>query len=224
MADDEVSVWMRRLANGDEGAAQEIWNQYYDRLVRLARRKLLDGGRRVEDEEDVALSAINSFCEAAAAGRFPQLHDHSDLWRLLVTITARRAARQLRGSKRQKRGSGKVRGESVFLDHQQEGQKAGIGAVLGSEPTPEMAALAAEECQHLLDMLPDDSLRLVARAKLEGFTNEEIADRLQCAPRTVERKLNKIREAWEAVDRLHQMCDRVGAQFETEAGEGAGPD
>jgi RNA polymerase sigma factor (sigma-70 family) len=214
MADDEVASWLRRLASGDERAAQEIWNQYYEKLLRLARRKLLNGSRRVEDEEDVALSAINSFCEAAAAGRYPQLHDHSDLWRLLVTITARRAARQMRRSRRQKRGSGKVRGDSVFRDPHEGEQRAGIDAVLGAEPTPEMAALAAEECQRLLNLLPDESLRQVAKAKLEGFTNEEIAERLGCAPRTVERKLTKIRIAWQVDDEVARMRAGAGAEFD----------
>jgi RNA polymerase sigma factor (sigma-70 family) len=209
MADDEVTAWIRQLAKGDERVVQEIWNQYYDRLVRLARRKLLDGSRRVEDEEDVALSAFSSFCEGAAAGRFPQLQDHGDLWKLLVTITARKAARQLRSARRQKRGSGKVRGESVFMDQRDEGQKAGIGDVLGDAPTPEMAALAAEECQRLLALLSDESLRQVARLKLEGFTNEEIAERLQCAPRTIERKLNRIRECWQTEELIHRISDQM---------------
>lgn len=198
MGDDEVTAWIRQLAKGDEQAVQEIWNQYYDRLVRLARRKLLDGNRRVADEEDVALSAFNSFCENAAAGRYPLLRDQSDLWRLLVTITARRAARQQRLAGRKKRGGGNVRGESVFLGQRDEADKAGIGQVLGDSPTPEMAALAAEECERLLGLLSDDSLRQVAQLKLEGFTNEEIAEKLQCAPRTIERKLNKIREDWQS--------------------------
>jgi DNA-directed RNA polymerase specialized sigma24 family protein len=77
-----------------------------------------------------------------------------------------------------------------------------------------MAALAAEECQRLLNLLPDESLREVAKAKLEGFTNEEIADRLQCAPRTVERKLTKIREAWEMDDKVGRMCDSIGAKVD----------
>jgi RNA polymerase sigma factor (sigma-70 family) len=195
MVDDEITVWIRQLAQGDERAVQRIWNQYFERLVRLARRKLLDGSRRMADEEDVALSAFNSFFQGAAAGRFPQLNDESDLWRLLVTIAARKAARQLRAAGRHKRGGGKVRGESVFMDR--DDAKPGIGDVLGDAPTPEVAALAAEECERLLALLSDDSLRQVARLKLEGFTNEEIAERLQCAARTVERKLNRIREDWE---------------------------
>lgn len=195
--DDEITIWFQQLAQGDERAVQQIWNQYFDRLVRLARKKLLEGSRRSEDEEDIALSAFNSFCKGAAAGRFPQLRDQTDLWRLLVTITVRKAARQQRLAGRKKRGGGKVRGESVFVDKHHDDAKAGIGDVLGDTPTPEMAALAAEECERLMNLLSDDSLRQVAQLKLEGFTNEEIAEKLQCAPRTIERKLNKIREDWQ---------------------------
>ncbi len=207
MNDDEIASWIRELAQGDERAIQQIWNQYFERLVRLARRKLLDGSRRMADEEDVALSAFNSFCEGAAAGRYPQLNDESDLWRLLVTITARKAARQLRSAGRQKRGLGKIRGESVFVDPNNDDRQQGIAAVLGDSPTPEMAALAAEECQRLLALLSDDSLRHVAQLKLEGYSNEEIAERLHCAPRTIERKLNKIREDWQG----EQLADQPAA-------------
>jgi hypothetical protein len=48
--------------------------------------------RRVADEEDVALSAFDSFCAGAERGRFPDLKDRDNLWALLVTITARKAA------------------------------------------------------------------------------------------------------------------------------------
>ena len=197
MADDEVTVWLRGLADGDELAIEQIWRKYYDQLVRLARRKLMDANRRMADEEDIAISTFESFCRGATAGRFPQLSDREDLWKILVTIAAIKAIRQKRDAGRQKRGSGKVRGESVFGggdDH----PGRGIGNVLGQEPTPEIAAVAADECRRLLAMLPNDTLRDVAQQKLEGFTNEEIADRMQCAPRTVERRLQKIREAWNA--------------------------
>jgi DNA-directed RNA polymerase specialized sigma24 family protein len=36
----------------------------------------------------------------------------------------------------------------------------------------------------------------VATFKLEGYTNEEIADRLGCVVSTVERKLARIRGKW----------------------------
>jgi DNA-directed RNA polymerase specialized sigma24 family protein len=71
-----------------------------------------------------------------------------------------------------------------------------MGQVIGPEPSPEFAAMVAEECGRLLDGLPDESLRTVALMKMEGYTNDEIADRLDCGPRTVTRKLNIIRTAW----------------------------
>ena len=47
-----------------------------------------------------------------------------------------------------------------------------------------------------MDQLGDSSLQRVATFKLEGYTNEEIADRLGCATSTVERKLALIRHKW----------------------------
>ena len=49
----------------------------------------------------------------------------------------------------------------------------------------------------MLDLLGDEELRSIARWKMEGDTNAEIADKLGCLPRTVERKLRRIRELWE---------------------------
>ncbi len=197
MSSDDVTGWFHGLAKGDEAAAEEVWRLYYEKLVRFARGKLAAGQRRAADEEDVALSAFHSFCRGAAAGRFPQLEDRHDLWKLLVTITARKAAHQIRHDMQQKRGSGSVRGESVFIGPSESDRAFGIGNVLGAEPTPEFAAMAAEQCEHLLDALPDERIRQIALWKLEGFTNEEIAAKLDCAPRTVERKLQRIRDLWD---------------------------
>ena len=90
-----------------------------------------------------------------------------------------------------------VRGESVFLAPDASRPNAGIDRVLGQEPTPELAALVSEQCEHLLAQLDDELLRKIALAKLEGYSNEEIAGQLGCAPRTVERKLARIRQKWE---------------------------
>jgi DNA-directed RNA polymerase specialized sigma24 family protein len=56
--------------------------------------------------------------------------------------------------------------------------------------------MVAEDCQRLLDSLGDETLRQIAQLKLEGYTNEEISEQLDCVPRTVERKLERIREKW----------------------------
>lgn len=196
MSSDEVTCWFQGLAQGDDAAVEEIWQRYYEKLVRVARGKLAAGQRRAADEEDVALSAFHSFCRGAAAGRFPKLEDRHDLWKLLVTITARKAAHQTRRDMQQKRGSGNVRGESVFTGSGDAERGVGIGNIISAEPTPEFAAMTAEQCEYLLAALPDEQVRQIALWKLEGYTNEEIAAKLECAPRTVERKLQRIRDLW----------------------------
>ena len=184
-----VTRWITQLRAGDQAAAQPLWERYFRRLVGLARARLQGAPRRAADEEDVALSAFDSFCRGAERGRFPRLDDRDDLWRLLMVITARKATRLVRDERRQKRGGG--------LGLPLGGDDANLEQVVDSEPTPEFAAQVAEQCQRLLDRLGDDSLRAVALRKLEGYTNEEVADLLGCAPRTVERKLKLIRALWD---------------------------
>ena len=59
----------------------------------------------------------------------------------------------------------------------------------------------ADECRQLLGRLRDDSLRVVANLRLEGYTNEEVAERLGCSLRSVARKLELIRRTWLGEDR-----------------------
>jgi RNA polymerase sigma factor (sigma-70 family) len=191
-----VTHWISALKAGDTAAAQKLWERYFRRLVGLARKRLQTTRRRAEDEEDVALAAFGSFCRGAQQGRFPQLADRNDLWRLLVVITARKAIDLRERERRRKRGGGKVRGESVFPEPSGS-QEVGIEGVVGNEPTPQFVEEMAEEFQRLLDRLADDELRSVAVWKMEGHTNEEIAALLGCAVPTVERRLRMIRKCWE---------------------------
>jgi DNA-directed RNA polymerase specialized sigma24 family protein len=97
----------------------------------------------------------------------------------------------------QKRGGGAVLGESALVRagrHKEE--EAGLAQIVGEEPTPAFAAQVAEECQRLLDCLASDELRSIALFKLEGNTTEQIAAKLECAPSTIDRKLQRIRKAW----------------------------
>jgi DNA-directed RNA polymerase specialized sigma24 family protein len=184
-SEDSVSQWLAQLKDGDALAAQKLWERYFRRLVGLARLKLQGSPRRTADEEDVALSAFASFCEGAEHGRFPQLADRDNLWRLLVVLTVRKARQLLRGEGRKKRGGG-VAPEDAVLEE-----------VVCREPTPEFAAQVADECRRLLGLLGDADLEQVAVAKMEGYSNDEIARRLGCAPRSVSRRLQVIRTLWE---------------------------
>jgi DNA-directed RNA polymerase specialized sigma24 family protein len=189
-----ITDCINKLKAGDPVAAQLIWERYFQRLVRLARKHLQRRRPRAADEEDVALSAFDSFCRGAEAGRFPQLNDRDNLWRLLVVITARKASHLLRAERRQKRGGKLVPLPEPTVSGDFE---AGLEQFLSREPAPEFAALVAEEYQRMLTELGDLTLQTLVSWKMEGYTNEEIARKLQCAPRSVYRKLRIIRGLWE---------------------------
>jgi RNA polymerase sigma factor (sigma-70 family) len=173
------------LKRGDRAAAERLWDAYMRRLVGLARDRLGGTARRAADEEDVALSAFDSFYRRAEAGKFARLSDSDDLWQVLVLITERKAIDLMRREGRKSRGEGRV----VSLD-------AADDLIADSAPTPEFAARAADELRGLLESLGDDSLRRVALAKMEGYANREIAEQLGCIEQTVERKLRSIRRIW----------------------------
>jgi DNA-directed RNA polymerase specialized sigma24 family protein len=202
-----ITGWLGELREGDQAAAQPLWERYFAKLVVVARSKLkrLRRTGADEDEEDAALSAFNSFCDGAARGKFPQLTDRDDLWKLLVVITARKAMAQANRNARQKRGGGRVVSEVVLFGRDgeaAEGPLAGLEQVAAEGPSPEFAAMMAEQCRILLDALDDDSLRQVALCRMEGYNNDEIAAQLGCARRTVARRLELIRKTWLARDEV----------------------
>jgi RNA polymerase sigma factor (sigma-70 family) len=191
---DSISIWLEEVKHGDEEAARQLWERYFPYLVRLAQKRLAGIPRRLEDEEDVALSAFESFCRAADLGRFPDVHDRHSLWRLLSRITHRKAVDLVRRT-RTGLGDARVRtGSGMSGSKTSTAQPAAL--VADENDTPDLAAMLADEVRRLLQMLPDEELRTIAVAKMEGYTNEEIAERLGCVERTVERRLKYIRAIW----------------------------
>jgi DNA-directed RNA polymerase specialized sigma24 family protein len=190
-ADESPTRIVDQLRGGEEAAAQKLWQIYFEKLVRLAGARMRASNRRAGDEEDVALSAFHSFCRGIEKGRFPQIASRDDLWRLLVGITLNKASHAVRDAQRLKRGGGWSQVEAAGSD------MAPLSQLVSQEPTPEFAAQIAEQVERLLGRLQDQTLVRVAVWKMEGYSNEEIAGKLNVAERTVERKLKLIRAIWE---------------------------
>jgi DNA-directed RNA polymerase specialized sigma24 family protein len=183
MSEASVTVWIEQLQNGEALAAQKLWERYFQRLVALAGAKLRSLPRRGKDEDDVALSAFDSFFRGVERNRFPRLDDRDDLWQILFVITERKAIDLIEYERRRKRDVRRI-GGNIPLQ------------LAGTEPDPAFAAEVAEQCEALLALLPDDELRKIAVHKMEGHTNKEIAEKLGCAEVTIERRLWRIRNEW----------------------------
>jgi DNA-directed RNA polymerase specialized sigma24 family protein len=169
------------LRTGDNVAAQELWNRYFARLVAVAHSRLR-GLARDSSGEDVALSALKSVMLGVQANRFPNLTDGTGLWPLLVTITARKAIKEVRRQLANKRSPNAER------------RVPDLESIIGDEPSPEFAVEVADELERLVRRFDDPMLRTIAQRKLEGFTNTEIAKELGVSTRTVIRKLGLIRQ------------------------------
>lgn len=196
MAEDDVTRWIESVEQGNHDAAAKLWEYCFPGLLRFAHKRLPNHLRRIMDEEDVALSAFKSFCLGAERGAFPELNGRDELWKLLVCLTARKAQGRIRHELREKRGGGKVSGESIFMQDESGLREQGIGMLAGSTPSPELIAQFSDDCQQLLDRLNDETLQAIALLRMEGYSVDEISQRIGCAKRSVERRLKLIRTIW----------------------------
>jgi DNA-directed RNA polymerase specialized sigma24 family protein len=193
-ASGSVTQWIAQLKAGASAAAQPLWERYFARLVDRARQRLTSAPRRAADEEDAALEAFDSFCRAAANGRFPQLNDRDDLWHLLLVITDRKALDLVARERSRRRGGGQVLDEAALGGRD---VASPLTQFADKEPGPEEIAQVADGLGRLLAGLGDPDLRRVAVLKMEGYTVEEIAEHMGVVPRTVQRWLRLIRQTWE---------------------------
>jgi RNA polymerase sigma-70 factor (ECF subfamily) len=179
-----VTQLLARIRDGQKDAVWELYERYFPRLLGLARLKLRGAPASLPaDEEDMVQSAFRSFWRGVQERKFPHLLDRDGLWKLLGTMTARKAFRALRDERRLKRGEGRLRHLSELE-----------GVELRDSGT-DLEALWVDLWDAIGQALGDPELRLeeVVRKRLEGYTTQEIAADLGCSDRSVKRMLDLIR-------------------------------
>jgi len=191
MNEPPITQWIRGARDGDAESEQALWNHYFETVVRLARGRMFSLQGTVYDEEDVAASALHSVFRGIQQERFPELHDRHNLWRILVTITQRKLRAQWRRESAARRNPSPNEAGDAEISIEQ---------IICGEPTPDFVAELMDETECLLEKLGDDTLRRVAVMRIDGLTNDEIAARLRCTTRTVERKMDRIRIIWDVGD------------------------
>ncbi len=181
-----VSVWIHDLREGSEVAARELFDRYFGSVRNIARQQLSNFPTRIVDDEDLALSVIDTLFRGVRHGHFDRMKDRVDLWCLLVVIARQQIIDHKRWESRDKRDV-KMVGDTV---------NSQATKVFDTEPTPHLLAELKDQRQHLFDVLRTDELRYIAAAKLEGYKNSEISQSLGMSNRTVQRKVNQIYERW----------------------------
>lgn len=180
----DQSAWLlRQVQQGDDAAAEAIFQRYAERLTRLAKSRLSVRLAARIDPDDIVMSAYRSFFVAAREGRFTH-EQGGDLWRLLVEVTLHKLYRQVEHHQAQRR--------SIDREQHQSAPDAIAAQICSREPTPDSAAAVADELEAVLKQLPQRG-REALELRLQGYTQEEIAVRLDCTERTVRRWLAHAR-------------------------------
>lgn len=185
-----ITVFFSQLQEDHSLAAEQLWRRFYPRMAALARKTLAGHPQRASDADDAVQSAFAVFCTRVRDGEFA-IQDRDDLWNLLGLITKRKALAQVRRERTEKRGGGKTLGEGAL--QKPDGSPLPLDQAASELAPPEFDTHVAE----LLDQL-EPEVREIAVFRLMGYRNREIAERLQCTERKIERKLQLIRLAWEA--------------------------
>lgn len=197
MSSDSITRYLRRFLTGDTEAYERIFGRCFEQLTYWLKDKLRDTPTRVEDEQDVAQETMVFFAEAVQRGRFTGLKDRSELWALLLAIGTRKSLELRRRTTAAKRGGGRVRGDSAFASADATSpQVAGWDDLPGTDPPPEDRVELADLLEHLLEQMTESDLREIALRRMAEQPVQQIAEEMQIALRSVERKLRLIRERW----------------------------
>ena len=181
-----VTKWISDLKEGDHRAAQRLWGYLQRRLLAHAQR-LIPAPPAHYDEEDVALSAFGALCNGLEKGRYADVDNRTDLWKLLAVIAVNKARKRADHENRLKRGGGHAQltdGDAV------------LNLLSSSDPPPDLLLSMQEECEKKLQSLQQEELKLVVMLKIEGYTNDEVAKSMGCMRRSIQRRLALIREIW----------------------------
>ena len=186
-----VTGWIEQLKSSDPEAQRQIWERFVSRLVHFTNGQMRNASFRVADADDITNMAFYNFFEKSP-DQFEQLVDRNDLWQILTMLAERRAIDQQRKWFNQKNGGNRILNEPSLVDN--DGNAKGMDVFEGNCRPPDIEFMLAEETELLLSSLDDELLRQIAIAKLQGFDNREIAKTFAVSVRTIERKLNIIRE------------------------------
>jgi DNA-directed RNA polymerase specialized sigma24 family protein len=186
--DGSVSSWIAQLREGEQQAVERLWDRYFPRLIQLARIKMRELPKGTRDAEDVALSAFHTCYQALVTDRLRGVRTRDELWRTLVLFVSGKAIDERRRLLSLKRG-GPAGPAKPLADELED--------LTGGEPDPAFTAQLWDEFAVRLARLDDDESRQVVLLRLQGYDNDEIAQRLGCSGRSVRRRLLVIRRVWE---------------------------
>jgi RNA polymerase sigma factor (sigma-70 family) len=186
-----TQMW-QQMNHGNSQASNDLYARLLPRMYAIARKSIGPVAKRGIEADDVVQSAMISFWNYSQAGKLADDLNRNDLWALISTFTTRKLKKHLRRENTLKRGSGNVIGENALQGKDGEAQR--LDQLVQKMPTDDFD----EAIEEMLALLPEDLTR-IALLKLGGHSSDDISIELDCTKRTVQRKINLIKELWDGL-------------------------
>ncbi len=185
MTDQSIDL-LARWEQGDQQAAQELFDRYANRLAALAQSRSSKRLRRRVEADDIVQSVYRSFFRKAEQGRFT-LENSGDLWRLLAAITVAKVKGKVEFHTAQKRAMNAE--DSLNTDRSYFVHPVAVAG----DPQPDDAAMLVEQLSLVLETL-EPIQRAIVELALQNQTIEQISKEVGRSQRTVRRTLQNLRD------------------------------
>lgn len=191
---DESSIgpWLRGLKDGEAEAIEQVWAEFFQKLVRAIKFRLKQLPRISRDGEDMAASVLFSLWNGCQEGRFDNVHNRNQLWWTLLRLSKQKCINQVRKDRALMRG-GDVRVVSL---HHPVNERELYELLLADADDPQYLTILEDQCQYCLSLLKDETQRKIALLTVEGNSITEIAEKLDISESSVRRKLKIIQNVW----------------------------
>jgi DNA-directed RNA polymerase specialized sigma24 family protein len=181
------------MRDGDPQAIQKLVERYFRKLSEYADKKLSRRLRLSEDGEDIAILVLHAIAKNSQLGQFPNLQHREDLWLLMILLTQQQVIERHREAKEIGASGFAIQNMTDLLEK----YNCSLDDFLENDSGRDRFFEIMDCWNELLKTFDDDRSRDIARLKLQGFSNREIASILSLVPKTVDRKVQHIMQRWQ---------------------------
>lgn len=185
MADADLVALLR---DGNEDAATELYNRYLIKLMNLVGQHLARKFNPRLGAEDVVQSVFRSMFRLTQEGRF-EFEGDGDFWKLLLTMALNKVRNKVRFHEAEKRSPSRESGSTSspavdsFL----------VSSITKQPLNPQEIVEFSDTLEYVLSRLDAREQQLI-QLRMDGCTQQEIADKMNVDPRTIRRLLTNIRD------------------------------
>jgi RNA polymerase sigma factor (sigma-70 family) len=175
------------LLRGDSLVIEEFCRRYRPKLMRLAKDNMAPRLRRRVDPEDVVQSVFFTIVRRLEKGEF-QFAADTELWGLLCAITVRKVCKQAHFHLAKKRSYKREREVEMAAPDDSDHTLAPADR----QPSAQEVLAFSEQLEQVLAGFTPEEEEMVA-LRLQDCTHREIAERVGCSEKTVDRLLKRVK-------------------------------